>query len=283
MGKKSGPSAPNPARTAEAQAEANAESVRESARVNQVEQITPWGRVYYEDGPNPDDPLINRRQITELTPEAQAIFNQQQALTGYLTDLANQRAGQITTNPFTLEGMPAPPGTNDFEAARANAEQAAYARAVNLLNPDFSNQLRGLEQNISNRGLPFAGEAATRLRDDLSRRQNDARLAAAQDAVFAGAQEQSRLFGLAQAARQQAINDSLLQRTQPMNELAALIQGAPALQAPPSAAVPQYHVQAPDIAGLTQQAYATQQSAANNALNLTGGLFGNVLGGLLPF
>lgn len=283
MGKKSGPSAPNPARTAEAQAQANAEAVRESARVNQVEQITPFGRVFYEDGPDPNDPLINRRQITELTPEAQAIFNQQQALTGYLTNLAHQRAGQIQPMPFSLENAPALPGVDDFEGARANAEQAAYARALGLLNPGFRDQSRGLEQTISNRGLPFAGEAATRLRDNLSRRQNDARLAAARDAVQTGGQEQSRLFGLAQAARQQAINDALLQRAQPMNELAALIQGAPALQAPPAAAVPQYQVQAPDIAGITQQAYNTQQSAANNALNLTGGLFGNVLGGLLPF
>jgi len=45
MGKKSGPKAPDPAKTAEAQAEANKEAIYASADINRYNQITPYGTV----------------------------------------------------------------------------------------------------------------------------------------------------------------------------------------------------------------------------------------------
>jgi hypothetical protein len=48
MGKKSGPKAPDPKATAEAQAEANKEAIIASALVNRYDTTTPWGTVSWD-------------------------------------------------------------------------------------------------------------------------------------------------------------------------------------------------------------------------------------------
>ena len=73
---KSAPSPPDPVATANAQAAANKEAVRESALVNQINQISPWGQVGFTGGIGEPD----RTQTTTLDPLDQYILDQQRAI-----------------------------------------------------------------------------------------------------------------------------------------------------------------------------------------------------------
>ena len=98
-----------------------------------------------------------------------------------------------------------------------------------------------------------------------------------------GISEQGANIQLANAQRQRQIQEQQLVRTQPFNELAAFLQGAPALATPGLQQTPAFNVAPPDIIG-AQNAFAKNnlQAAKNqqalNSANLNG-LF--TLGGTL--
>ena len=64
-----------------------------------------------------------------------------------------------------------------------------------------------------------------------------------------------------ESARRRALDERLLQRNQPINELAAILQGSPAIQAPTSAQPAQYQAAPANIQGAINTAY---QGALNN-------------------
>ena len=66
----------------------------------------------------------------------------------------------------------------------------------------------------------------------------------------------------------------LTQRSQPLNELLALMNGAPGIGMPSFPGVTQYNQQAPDIAGLMQSNYNSQMQQHNQQQSgLSSGLF----------
>jgi len=312
MGKGSSkaPKAPDPAETAQAQAAANKEAILESAKVNQIGEITPYGTLRYEG--EIGDP--GRTRITELADSQQRQLDQYNLLAEQLGDFALGRAGHIPQAPFSLEGItplyssylpnqgrggelsgeggrrgpfgflsPVVDQIIDSSNPVNRVEQATYDRAINLLKPQFDRQERRLETGLANRGIPIGSEAYSDVRDQFDTSRDEALIAAANDAVRAGRTEDSRLFGISQAARQQGINELLLQRTQPINELAAILQGSPATGQPQFGQQAQYQVAPADVVGPTNLAYQGQlnafnQSQANRNAGL-GGLFG--LGGAI--
>jgi hypothetical protein len=286
MGKKSSPKpppAPDPAATAAAQGAANREAVRESALVNQINEVTPYGSLTYTGEIGGPD----RTRTTSLTPEGQAQLDQRNQLATMLGGYALDRAGQIDNDPFSLAGQP--PLPTDFSADAQAVEQASFDRAMGLMNPQFDREEDRMKQELANRGIPIGQEAYTDVYDQFSTRKDNARLAAAMDAVAAGRAEQSRMYGLTSDARRQGINEQLLERSQPINELAALLQGAPATGSPNFAPQAQYQVASPDVIGATQLGYQGQLNAFNaqqaNRQAGLGGLFqlGSAAIGAFPF
>lgn len=264
------PAAPDPVATANAQGQANAEAVRESARVNQINEVTPWGSLSYSgDIGSPD-----RTRTTTLSPEAQAQYDRDAALADSLGGLAQNRAGQIDQGRFSLDGLPEL--NTDFSGDAGRVEQATYDRAMGLMRPDFDRQERDLETKLATRGIPIGGEAYNDVRGQFDQSRNEAQLAAALDAVGAGRSEQSRLFNMTNAARQQGINERLTERTQPMNELAAILQGSPAMGQPNFGQAAQYQVAPADYMG----AVGMQQAGLNNAYNQRVGSRNAMMGGL---
>jgi hypothetical protein len=283
MGKSSGsaPAAPNPGATAAAQAAANKEAVRESALVNQIGTEGPWGRTYYAG----DIGSPERRQVTELNDTGQQTFDNQQQIGNTLSGYGQQLAGEVAKGPsqFSLDGLPSAPWEQDLAAGAKAVEDATYQRGADLMRPEFDRQQEALRTQLANQGLTEGSEAYTtemnRMTDSQNRALSDLSLAS----VGAGRAEQSRLFSLGSAGRSQALGEQLTERTQPMNELAALLQGAPAIQLPQGVGTAQYSVQPGDVQGATQSAYQgalnnyNQGMAANNAM--AGNIFG--LGGSL--
>ena len=68
---------------------------------------------------------------------------------------------------------------------------------------------------------------------------------------------------LANAARGQDVSDRLLERSVPMNELAALLQGAPAVRTPQNQGIAGVSVAPPDVGGA--YGLAADQASANFA------------------
>lgn len=275
------PPPPDPYATAAAQSAANKEAVRETALVNQIGTQGPWGRTYYTGKVGSPD----RTQVTELNPVAQQAFNSQQDIARQLAGYGQQLAGQVAQGPAQLDfnGLPAAPWEQNLADQAKALEDATYQRSYNMLQPEFDRRRNELDTRLANMGITMGSEAYNAEKQRLADQQNRALTDLALASVGAGRQEQSRLFGLGSAGRQAALSELLLKRTQPMNELSAILQGAPALPAPQPVSPGQYAVQPGNVQGAINTAYQgalqnyQQQQAARNAM--MGNLFS--LGGTL--
>lgn len=275
MGKRSPspPPAPDPGATAAAQGAANKEAVRESALVNQIGEQGPFGTLRYTG----DIGTPERTRITELSPSGQIQLSQRNQLAEILGGKALERSGELPTGPLTFEGIP-DPGINDFSADAQRVGQDVYNRANQLFEPDFAEQRRALASDLAARGITEGGEAYIRENDRLDRSQNRARQEAALQGALAGGAEQQRLYNLSTQDRGRRIAERTALRAQPLNELSAFLQGAPATPAPSFGPQAQYSVPPADVAGAIQNAYLGQLNAYNQANALRNAQLGGIYG-----
>lgn len=263
MGKKSGgsqPAPPDPAATAAAQAGLNKEAILESARVNQMKRVTPWGTLTYSG----EIGTPGRTETTTLTPEAQNIYNQQLSLASMLTGYGGQLAPQVANRIMT------PPDLAGRLGERQRIEEGLMAR----LDPYLARTEEARRTQLANQGITQGSEAWRAAQDDLARARNDAMLAT----IGQAGGEYARDVGLESALRAQAIN-----------ELSALTQGAPAIGTPQFGQPAQYQIAPGDYQGAANTAYGGQLNAYNQQLQARnaamGGLFGlgGAVAGALPW
>ena len=157
MGKGS-PKPPDPARTAQAQASANAAAVRESALVNQINQITPFGsETFTGDIGTPD-----RTRIVALDPADQANLEQQRRIGAGLFGLGESallpQVQSALGSELDFSGLPQISGAGNLAAAAQPLEQATFQRGLNLLQPGFEQERRDLEVQLANQGIPRGSE-----------------------------------------------------------------------------------------------------------------------------
>lgn len=279
------PAVPDPAQLIGAQSTANVDTARVSAKLNRPDTYTPFGSVTYED-------LGDDRWRAEQTfsPEMQGLYDRQIDVGTGVSDAAKRAVNQLPTNKFSLSGIPQFQSEIDYSGltdipsqgnldnyAKSGAD--AYMSEWSRINdPFYADQLRDLETKLANQGISRGSEAYTRAMGDYNRSLDSARTGATSAAVQQGSALRSALLAdalmgrqqgisertmdvdLANRGRAQAVSDRLLERSQPMNELAALIQGAPAVQTPQPIAGGGQGVQPPDVTG----AYGLSQSAAQN-------------------
>jgi hypothetical protein len=251
MGKKapSAPAAPDPVATANAQAAANKEAVRESALVNQINQVTPMGSLTYSG----EIGSPNRTVTQTLSPAQQQMLD--------LTNQAGIKYGQTANQ--QLESVAAklaqPIDFSGADVSRASVEDALFQR----LNPQIDRDRSALLTRLANQGIVDPNSEAYRAEmDTFNRGVNDARLA---------------ITDRGGVERDRAINELIQQRQIPLNELAAMLTGSQ-VQAPNFLNTAQYQVNPADIMGATyagyqgqQNAYAAQQARAGQE---TAGLYG---------
>jgi hypothetical protein len=211
---------------AAAQTAANKEAIRESARVNAVNLITPYGAVTYDR--NPDG--TPRSQVTSLSPVGQQLFNQQNAITGELLGQAYGSLQHLPGDPFSLAGMPYSPTSvdtsqmpmfdpnalpynprtyGDIASYVDEAGDAAFRQAMRYVEPGFEAQLRTFEQRMADQGLPTGGEAYSKTLGSILDTQNRARLDAADRATQIAGQEATRRLGMEQGLRETATREDL--------------------------------------------------------------------------
>ena len=277
-GKGGGSKSPDASEIARAQALANKEAVLESAKVSQIGEISPFGTQRYVGRIGEPD----RTRIIELPDDAQRLLDVERRIGLQLAGPAMARAIDITKMPeFSLEGLTELPGLENLSEAAEPVERATYERIRQLQEPELARRRHDVENKAIVRGIPVGSEAWQREMDQLAEEEREANLGASLEGVRQGRAEQSRLFGLTQAARQQDIADLVLSRTQPIQELAAALQGSPAMPMPNFGPTPGFGVAPPDLVsayGLEQRGREADQAATEGLMT---GLFGLGAGAIL--
>lgn len=214
------PPAPNPQETARQQSQMNRETAITQYGLNATNQNTPQGSLSYRQIGTWADGTPRYEANTTLSQGEQGIFDANQGARQNVANIARDQSGRIgglLGTPFSFNGLPqsvtnvntdipitsqiadAGPiqrsiGGNDYEASRKSVEDAIYSR----LNPQLQQQRSSLETQLINKGLRPGTPAWNQAITLNNQGQNDARM----QAVLAGGQEQSRLFGMEQAAGQ---------------------------------------------------------------------------------
>lgn len=89
------PPAPDPQQTANAQSGANIATAIANARLNRVNQQTPWGSITYTQGPADANGVPTWSSQIQLSPQQQALLEQQQGMQSQRNQIAQGYLGQV--------------------------------------------------------------------------------------------------------------------------------------------------------------------------------------------
>lgn len=167
-----------------------------------------------------DQPVIRE----SLTPEGQALFDQQMRLSQSYGDIAERGLGRLgeafgsrfdpnmlpaiqdpSTGVFETMDLSNLPEVGDYVMDRQRVEQALFDR----LNPQLDRQRQQREEELILRGQGMGGQAWRTTQEDLARAETESRLGA----ILGAGQEQQRLFDMANTNRGRALSE-ILAKTQ---------------------------------------------------------------------
>lgn len=256
MGKQSAPEAPDPVATANAQGAWNTFTAQQQQAMNMVGQNTPWGSLEYNQTgtttiTDPSGKQITVPQFTAtqtLSPTQQAIFDQTQQAQGNLAGLASDQSAKLRD----LLNTP-------FEFNNDDAANWAYDLASQRILPQQADARAALDRQLVNRGIRPGTDAYNREMTRMDQANTD------------------QLNQLALTGRSQAFQEAAYQRSNPINEISALLSGSQVTQPGQTfTGTPQTQVGGVDYSGLVQQNYQNELNQYNSQM---GGLFG--LGGTI--
>lgn len=289
------PAPPDPAATAAAQGAQDRKTAMTNAVLLNPNINSPYGNISYDTNSyNVTDDVKNvsrPTQTTVLSPAQQRQFDARNQISDYLNTAgislaqgmpqSQLMAPSTPMRPTSIDysGVDATPTLDQFEGDRSRVEDAVYNRQMRLMRPDLDQQQRSLEDRLAQTGNPLGSEAYNTEMSRFQRNRDESLQNLSDRAVLAGADEQNRLFNTANQLKTQQTADALrpyetanklrsdqisegqLLRNQQINELAAMLQGREAITLPVGAQYNQAALRAPDIAGMTNQAY--QANLAN--------------------
>ncbi len=246
------PKAPDPYETADAQGQLNKNTAITQFGLNATDQYTPTGNLTYNQQGTWSDGTPHFAAHTTLTPAQQKLLTGQEQLGGQLLNIGNNQATR-------LQGLLSKP----FDGSNAATESRLMELGRKRLDPLLARQHASNEQDLFNRGVRPGSEAYnTSMRADTEGR-NDA-------------YNQLLLSG-----HNQAYQEGITNRNQPINEILALMGGGQVEQ-PNFVNTPGSQVSPPDLQGAVNQQY--QQKLASYQSGMSG-LFGlgSALIGAIPF
>lgn len=244
------PTPPDPRETSAAQTGTNIGTAIANNTMGMVNQNTPDGSLTYDQTGtyNYTDPYTGQSYDlpqytanTTLSPEQQAIADQNNAAKLNLSSLANERSD------FLRDYLP---GT---EAATDQIDSKLYELGAKRLDPRFEQERSALQTRLANQGIGIGSEAYNAEMDRFGQTKNDA-------------YNQLMLQGRGQAASE--VN-------MPINQITALLSGSQ-VQNPNVSMMQPQGAATTDVAGLINQNYNQRyQNYANDPRRgLMGGLFG---------
>lgn len=254
------PKPPDPVATAQAQAGLNRDTAITQQQLNMVNQVGPDGTLTYNQtgtskfkdskGNWVETPTYTA--TTALSDAQKAIKEQTDGASLNLGTLANQQSS------FLKDYLAKP-----FEFDNQDAENWAYDLGAKRLDPRMAKEQESLRTQLIAQGIRPGTAAYESQMGQFTQGKNDA------------------YNSLMLTGRQQAYNEALSSRNQPINEISALMSGSQVSQ-PQFQSTPQTGVGGVDYTGLVNQQY---QGELQNSNAMMGGLFGLASKGLgmLPF
>lgn len=245
MGKSSrAPAPPDPYATSQAQTQSNRDTAAYNAAIDRVNTYTPLGsQEFTQTGTDPTTGAPIYRNDIKLTPDQQALFDQQTQQNLRLGNIADNMMGQVGASyggPVNTSGLPqlrdAPQvrgysdslnvrgpqlrdsidttglptlyGSGDLETMRGNAESALYDRNTAYLDRQSARDESALRSRLANQGVVEGSEAYKNAMDDLNQSKEMAYRQARNESIAGAGAEASRLFGLSSAARGQLFGEN---------------------------------------------------------------------------
>lgn len=264
------PAAPDPNKTAAAQTQSNVNTAVANSWLNNANEVGPLGNVTYtqtgtQNVGGQDIPQFTR--TTTLSPEQQKLYDQQTALGAQMNDIAGRQLTNLDTSlssPFSLDGLPAAP----------TADRQQYVDALNSrLEPQLERDRAALETKLANQGVMPGSEAYREAIALSDRGRNDART----QAILQGGTYAQQEYGMGTDARNRAIQEQLLVRNQPINEITSLMNGGQVTM-PQFSAYQGGDVAGTDVASITQKNYENQLKAYEQKLANQNAMFGGIAG-----
>lgn len=226
------------------------------------------------------------RQETTLSPGEQQNYDRSTSVYGGALDTAGQQLGRVNDalgRPLNTEGLPELQGYNAPDFNRQRFEDSVYASQTRRLDPQFDRMERSQDARLAAQGLGANSEATRNLREDFSRDRTDAYGEAANRAIQAGGDEQSRAIQQAIAggtfgnqARTQGLQERAYVQNQPLQQLQALL-GTGSVSMPQGVQYTPTSVGQTDVLGATglslnqqNQNYQTRSAQQQGLMN---GLF----------
>ena len=277
------PAPPDYTGAANATAAGNMAAAKETAAANQrlqlmgqygsmTNQVTPYGKISYtptyldkQGNPisNPSDitdPSILRQwtQTMTLSPEQQALYNQNQTLNQTLGNIAETGVGYVQKsmdNPldFSQNQQLYTPGQ-----IQQQASDAAYQNAAQYLDPQFKQSNAQLANRLANQGITQGSEAYNNAMLNAGNQQQQAYESARNQAYIQGQQGAQQQYAQGLGTRQQQIAEQQLLRQDPLNTLNAIRTG----QQLQVAQMPQVGVSNPAALNSATQGGVSQQGTA---------------------
>jgi hypothetical protein len=262
-GKAKAPPAPDYIGAAKETSAGNLEAARATAAANRTNQVTPYGNLTYTANPGTDrygNTLYTATQT--LSPEQQAIYNQESKLNQGLMQTAN--TGLNYANKVLSE-----PGvdTSKLPSYGINPGETYSDAIMRRLQPQIAQQSEMSDAQLANQGIAQGTEAYNNAKRQLSQQQND---------LLTSAQIQGMNTGL--SANQQAFQQEAYNQMQPINVINALRTGSQ-VQNPSFANTPnQAQTAGADILGATQAGYNAQLANVNAQNAASGGFMSGLMG-----
>lgn len=260
------PTPPSVTQTAAAQTGSNISTALAQQQLNTMNQVGPDGSVMYDQTGSYQftDPTTGKTytlpkltQTTSLSPGQQAIYD---AMQGAQTNLANTAQNQSAR----LDGLLSEPFSLNNDSTEARLMELAGKR----LNPQLDRRREQEAVRLRGQGI-MPGSTAY---DEAMKRVNEG--------------ENDAINQLMLTGRQQAVNELLTERNQPINEIIGLASGSQ-VQTPQFGGTPQTGLAGTDVAGITQQNFANQMGQYNQQMGQwnqnVGGLFGLGSSALMAF
>jgi hypothetical protein len=240
------PAAPDPAKTAAAQATANKETAVAQYGLNATNQVTPNGSLTYKQIGSWEDGTPRFEATTALSPQQQSLYDKGNITQNNLADIGTSQSakiGELLNKPLDLN-----------TATESKIDDLGRAR----LDPQFAREGAALDTSLINKGIRPGSTAWNDAHTQFSQQKNDA-------------YNQLYLSGRGQGAQ-----EALTQRNQPINEITALLSGSQVSQ-PGFTNTPNPGVAPTDVIGAQQQSLNQQNVGYNaqlaNQQGLTNGLF----------
>lgn len=254
-GKSDAPPPPDFAGAASATAAGNLEAAKYATKANRANQYTPYGSLEWQD-------LGNDKwsQSINLTPQGQALLNQDQKTSQNLANLQDTASGRVAAQ------QQAGWGDDKLVKPTFNPGETAQDAIMRRTQPMLDRSRASAETRLANQGIQQGSEAWRNAQDDIGRQENDAYSQAALQGISTG-----------QQARQQGIQEQQYFNTRDLNALNALRTGSQVTNPTFGGYAQQATTAGPDMLGAAGAQYSAD-IAANNANNassgaLMGGLF----------